>query len=306
MPLLAVEQLKKSYKERLALAGVSLSVEAGEALALLGPNGAGKTTLFAILASLRDADSGTISFEGRVVDADDPGLRNGLGVVFQSPSLDPILTARENLILGAGLYGLGKLEAGGRADELLAWVGLSDRAGDRVATFSGGMKRRLEIARALLHRPKVLLLDEPTSGLDEAGFRQVWERLDQLRRDDGLALIVVTHRGDEAERCDRLIILDEGKVIAEGTPDELRARVPGELIELHGDGLGALAALVGDTAGREPEVTSFGLRLRVDGAHTLVARLIEALPDGVVQAVHLRQPTLGDVFVALTGKDLEA
>ena len=302
--MLAVDSIVKRYGERTALDGVSLSVGQGEQLALLGPNGAGKSTLFSILAGLRDADQGRILFEGRETAADDPALRRSLGVVFQSPSLDILLTAKENLVLSAGLFGLASGPATDRATALLEWVGLTDRSHERVGTFSGGMKRRLELARALMHRPKILLLDEPTSGLDEGGYRQIWEHLDALRAREGLSIIVVTHRSDEAERCDRALIMDEGRLIAEGAPAALRARLEGDLLELEGEGLGAYLDVVQETTGSTPTPTASGLRLRLGSGHEAIPRLMDALPKGVVTAVHLRQPTLGDVFVSLTGRQL--
>ena len=304
--MLAVESMVKSYGDRLALDGVSLSVAAGEQVALLGPNGAGKSTLFSILAGLRDADSGVIRFRGETTHADAPDLRRALGVVFQSPSLDGLLSARENLVLSAGLFGLTAPSAQARAATLLDWVDLGDRADDRVATFSGGMKRRLELIRALMHQPRILLLDEPTSGLDEASYRQVWTQLEALKAREQVSMVVVTHRSDEAERCDRVLIMDEGRLIAEGTPDELKARLDGDLLELEGEGLGAYLDTVQGVSGVTPVATSRGLRLRLSGAHRVIPRLMEDLPRGLVTSVHMRQPTLGDVFVQLTGRQLEA
>ena len=304
--MLAVESIVKSYGDRLALDGVSLAVAKGEQIALLGPNGAGKSTLFAILAGLRNADAGSIHFDGQLTTADAPHLRQALGVVFQSPSLDGLLTARENLVLSAGLFGLDRAAADERAAMLLQWVDLSDRADDRVATFSGGMKRRLELIRALMHRPKVLLLDEPTSGLDEASYRQVWAQLEALKRHEAVSIIVVTHRSDEAERCDRVLIMDEGRFIAEGTPSELKSRLDGDLLELEGEGLGAYLDKVQGVTGVAPVATARGVQLRLSDAHHAIPRLMDNLPSGLVTAVHLRQPTLGDVFVQLTGRQLES
>ena len=304
--VLAVESIVKTYGDRLALDGVSLSIARGEQVALLGPNGAGKSTLFSILAGLRNADSGAIRFGGELTDADNPDLRRALGVVFQSPSLDDLLTARENLVLSAGLFGVDSGTAKQRASTLLEWVDLDDRADERVSTFSGGMKRRLELIRALMHRPKILLLDEPTSGLDEVSYRQVWAHLESLKAREQVSMIVVTHRSDEAERCDRVLIMDEGRLIAEGTPEALKARLEGDLLELEGEGLGAYLDTVQGVSGVAPIATSRGLRLRLSGAHLVIPRLMEQLPVGLVTAVHLRQPTLGDVFVQLTGRQLEA
>ena len=303
--MLSVESIVKSYGDRLALDGVSLSVAPGEQVALLGPNGAGKSTLFSILAGLRNADSGAIRFVGERTDADNPDFRRALGVVFQSPSLDDLLSARENLVLSAGLFGVDSSTAKQRASTLLEWVDLDDRADDRVSTFSGGMKRRLELIRALMHRPKILLLDEPTSGLDEVSYRQVWQHLEALKVREQVSMIVVTHRSDEAERCDRVLIMDEGRLIAEGTPEALKARLKGDLLELEGEGLGAYLDTVQGVSGVAPIATSRGLRLRLSGAHLVIPRLMEQLPVGLVTAVHLRQPTLGDVFVQLTGRQLE-
>ncbi len=304
--MLAVESMVKRYGDRLALDGVSLSVAPGEKVALLGPNGAGKSTLFSILAGLRHADEGLIRYHGQVTSADAPVLRRALGVVFQSPSLDGLLSARENLVLSAGLFGVDAAAAKIRATTLLEWVDLTDRADDRVATFSGGMKRRLELIRALMHEPKILLLDEPTSGLDEASYRQVWAQLESLNEYEQVSMVVVTHRSDEAERCDRVLIMDDGRLIAEGTPEELKARLEGDLLELEGEGLGAYLDTVQTVSGVTPVATDHGLCLRLSGAHLVIPRLMEDLPPGLVTAVHLRQPTLGDVFVQLTGRQLEA
>jgi ABC-2 type transport system ATP-binding protein len=157
-----------------------------------------------------------------------------------------------------------------------------------------------------MHEPSFLLLDEPTSGLDEVSYRQVWTHLESLRVREQVSMIVVTHRSDEAERCDRVLIMDEGRLIAQGTPDELKARLDGDLLELEGEGLGAYLDTVQGVSGVRPTPTSRGLRLRLSGAHLMIPRLMEDLPRGLVTAVHLRQPTLADVFVQLTGRQLEA
>lgn len=302
--MLVVDSIVKRYGARTALDGVSLSLDAGEQLALLGPNGAGKSTLFSVLAGLREHDAGEIRFGGQPVRTEDPVFRRAVGVVFQSPSLDGLLTAHENLVVSAGLFGLSATQAAERAEQLLEWVDLSARADERVATYSGGMKRRLEIIRALMHRPKLLLLDEPTSGLDESGYRQVWDQLERLKAEEGVAILVVTHRSDEAERCDRVMVLDEGRLIAQGTPEALKAKLEGDVLELEGEALASHRAVIEEVAGVAPDGNGDAVALCLGDAHQVIPRLIERLPHGAVRAVRLRRPTLGDVFVELTGRRL--
>jgi ABC-2 type transport system ATP-binding protein len=303
-PILAVSGLSKAYRGRPALSSVDLHLQPGELLGLLGPNGAGKSTLFQILTGLIGADSGTVSFAGAVVDPSDSALRSACGVVFQSASLDKLLGARENLILSGRLYGIDKPTCATRADRLLDLVGLADRAKDPVKEFSGGMKRRLELARALMNEPKILLMDEPTSGLDEAQFRQVWGYLDRLREGAGVSILLVTHRAEEAERCDRLMILDQGQVVAEGTPDALRAELDGDTILLESDDLEALARQIDEAFDVAPEIVDGRVTLCLPDAHLFVPKLVDRLPSGALTSLSLRRPTMGDVFVSLTGHSL--
>ncbi|MFP2912054.1 ABC transporter ATP-binding protein, partial [Pyxidicoccus sp. 3LFB2] len=223
-PLLQIEGLTRRFKGRTAVDGLSLSVRPGEILGLLGPNGAGKSTTFQVLAGLLAPDAGEVRFAGRVLALSDPSLRRQMGIIFQRSSLDDLLTARENLMLGARLYGLGGERARERVDAMLALIDLVDRGDERVSTWSGGMRRRLELARALVHQPRVVLMDEPTQGLDEAAFRAFWAHLKRLRDSEGVTVLLTTHRADEAEVCDRLAVLDAGRLVACDTPAALASR----------------------------------------------------------------------------------
>jgi ABC-2 type transport system ATP-binding protein len=310
--LLAVKGLEVAFGERTVLGGVDFGVARGEAFGLLGENGAGKSTAMQALVGMLRPRAGSLELDGRVVGFGDRRLRERLGVVFQGQSLDGRLDARQNLALAASLYGIGSAQAGASIDELLAWTQLGERAGEPVARFSGGMRRRLEIARALLSGPEILLCDEPTAGLDEHAFRSVWERLDELRRTRGLAVMVTTHRPEEAERCDRLAILDGGKIVAEGTPEELKQRVSGDLVIVEADDPIGLAAELGERLGLEARVQTAlaeGMApgtviIEKERGHELIPRLIEALPAGRLKSVSLRRPGLADVFLKLTGRSL--
>lgn len=216
--------LVRRYGDVTAVDGLSFEVEEGEFFALLGPNGAGKTTTLHMLTTLVKPTSGTASVGGFDVLREAPEVRESIGLVFQEPALDDRLTGRENLRIHAILYGLAGGEVRRAVDDALAWASLEDPAGRTVRTYSGGMKRRLELARALLHRPRILFLDEPTQGLDPQGRRHLWDRIDALR-DEGLTVVMTTHYLHEAEACDRVGIVDVGKLVALGTPGELKASI---------------------------------------------------------------------------------
>lgn len=299
--LLEVEGLTLRYGARAAVDGLSFAVREGEIFGLLGPNGAGKSTTFQLLTGLRAPDGGTVRLAGQPLS---PASRARMGVVFQSPSLDLLLTARENLELGGALYGLPVRERRARAEELLQLVELADRAEERVQAYSGGMRRRLEIARALMHRPGLLVLDEPTSGLDEAAFQRVWAHLRALRERERLTLLVITHRAEEAEQCDRLLLLNQGRAVACAAPAELRAWVGGDVIVLAGERPEALAREVGERLGLVARVVDGEVVIEQPQGHALVPRLVEALPQGRLASVRLHPPTLADAFMHLTGRAL--
>ena len=234
-PRLEVRDLRLSIGGRVILDKVSFSVAPGEIVGILGPNGSGKTSLMRCITGLWRPDQGSVRLDGTLLDRRGRTKRADMGVVFQDPSLDIKMTARENLILGAKLFGIGGREAARRADELLASMELTDRKADKVETFSGGMKRRLELARALINEPIALLLDEPTSGLDPIAFEAIWQRFIALRKARDLSMLISTHRTDEAARCDRLLVFDRGRVVTSDTPENILGRLAGDVVILRNE-----------------------------------------------------------------------
>jgi ABC-2 type transport system ATP-binding protein len=303
-PALTIENLVVQRGKRTVLDGVNLSVPRGEVFGLLGPNGAGKTTLFHVLIGLLPQASGSIQFDGRAIGTVDANFRARTGVVFQEPALDPNLTARENLMLSAVLYAVPRSLARQRIDDVLKRADLADRADEPVSRFSGGMRRKVELGRALIHQPDLLFLDEPTSGLDEGAFRSFWADLTRLKREHGLTLLLTTHRPDEAEYCDRLAIIENGRVVACDTPDALRRKVRGDLLILQSDKPEEVAEAIRSQFGVETRVSGDKVTLRRDGAHELIPRIVEALPDGRLKSISLRRTGLGEVFLELTGHEL--
>jgi len=300
-----MQELAFCYGQREVLRGLTLEVWPGEIVGLLGPNGAGKSTLLSILTGLIHPSGGSLLLDGHPVPAGARALRTQLGVVFQSPSLDGALSVEENLRLGGQLFGLSRASVRRRAEELIAAAGLASRARDRVARLSGGQKRRVEIARALVHRPSILVMDEPTSGLDAHAFRQTWELIEALRAQEGLTVLLTSHRPDEAEACDRLLVLASGRVVASGTPDELRVRVPGDVVTIAADDPAALATEIAARFGVKARVSASTVHVERERGHELVPRLVEAFPAGRFRSIALRRPTLADAFLAITGQDLE-
>lgn len=305
-PRLAVSGMCLSYASRIALDDVSFELGAGEIFGILGPNGSGKSSLMRCLTGLQIPDRGTLRFNGAVVGRRDRGLRANMGVVFQEPSLDIYLSAEENLLLGAALFAIPRDEARKRAHELLSFMELADRGREQVRVFSGGMRRRLELARALIHKPSLLLLDEPTTGLDPAALERTWQRLMALRHLQGLTMVLSTHRADEAERCDRLLVLDRGHVVACDTPDALLRRVAGDVIAIEADDPAALAAAIVDKLDIVAHVHQDRVVIERDNGHTLVPRLVEAFEPGRIRSIVMRRPTLADAFFNLTGSGLDA
>ena len=298
-----VENIVHRYGDRTALADVTFDVPAATIFGLLGPNGSGKTTLFRILSTLMLPTSGRALIAGADCATHPNEVRRNIGVVFQAQSVDVKLTARENLWHQGHLYGLSGASLAKRIAEMLAHVGLADRAGDRVETFSGGMLRRVELAKGLLHRPSVLLLDEPTTGLDPGARRDVWLYLNHVREAEGVTVVVTTHLMEEAERCDRLAILNEGKLVALGTPAELRAKIGGDVILLHAREPESLATRIAQRFGVSPTVIESQIRLERANGHRFITELGEAFP-GEIDSVTLAKPTLEDVFIAKTGRRL--
>ncbi len=303
-PAVRIRELGQRFRDREALAGISLDVRRGEMLALLGPNGSGKTTLFRVLATALVPTRGTVTVFGADVVRQPKPVRRAMGVVFQAPSLDRKLTARENLRHQGRLYGLRGRDLETRIAGALRNVGVDDRADERVERLSGGLTRRVELAKGLLHRPALLLLDEPTTGLDPAARREFWGLLERIRAEAGTTVVATTHLMDEAERGDRVAVLDSGRLVALGAPAELEAEIGGDVITVAADDPERLAACIRERFGLGAVVVDRAVRIERAGGHELVAPLVEAFRDQV-RGIALGRPTLDDVFVRHTGRHLE-
>lgn len=295
-----VRDLLYHYGSHQALDGVSFAVSGGEIYGLLGPNGGGKTTLFRLMATLLAIQSGSIRVLGLDVAMQQAAVRSRIGVTFQSPSVDGKLTVGENLWHQAHLYGLSGRMARERIANLVEPLGLSDRINQRVDALSGGLKRRVEIAKSLLHQPGLLLLDEPSTGLDPGARHDLWEYLSRLGREQQVTILVTTHLMEEAERCDRLGILHQGRLVAEGTPEELRASVGGDCLTVRSARPDELASQISSRFGVAPKRFDRDLRIEHEAGHELLRDLVAAFPDEIT-AISLSKPTLEDVFIARTG-----
>lgn len=301
--MVQVASLTHRFDSRIALDDVHFDVPEASIFGLLGPNGGGKTTLFRILATLLTPDSGSARVAGADVVVDRNRVRRQLGIVFQNPSLDGQLTVRENLHHQGHLYGLRGKMLRERSTSLLMQFGIADRATDRVDILSGGLKRRVELAKALLHKPRVLLLDEPSTGLDPAARAGVMDHLCKLRDDNGVTCLMTTHLMDEADRCDRIAILDRGKLLAVDTPTALRATIGGDVLTVATSHPAALAAKITERFAANAEVIDGAVRMERDRGHEFVTELIEAFP-GEIDSVTVGKPTLDDVFIHMTGRRL--
>jgi ABC-2 type transport system ATP-binding protein len=300
--MIATQGLTKRFGDLVAVDRVDLEIRKGEIFGLLGPNGAGKTTTISMLITIRPITEGRATVNGFDVARQPSKVRASCGIVFQEPSIDTALTARENLELHARLYGVPKAIRRERIEELLALVDLKDREDSIVKTFSGGMKRRLEIARGLLHHPPIIFLDEPTLGLDPQTRQHIWDYIERLRREMRTTFVLTTHYMEEADRlCDRIGIIDHGKIVALGTPKELKDSLGGDTVVLTMDDppLDAFRAL--------PFVSKVDVRdgsawLSVERATSNLARIIQAAGGREIATVEVRRPTLEDVFISLTGR----
>lgn len=298
-----LEDLSHTYGKRAALKGVSFEINEGEIFALLGPNGSGKTTLFRILSTLMLPTGGRALISGFDAANQPAQVRRRIGVVFQAKSVDLKLTAAENLWHQGHLYGLRGQELKSRIQLMLERVGLADRARDRVETLSGGMQRRVELAKGLIHRPAVLLLDEPTTGLDPGARRDLWQYLRELRAQERISIIVTTHLMEEAERCDRLAILNLGQVVALGTPADLCSQIGGDVIMLGATDAASLALAIQQEYRIACSVLDGKVRLERKQGHKFVTELMEAFP-GKIDSISVSKPNLDDVFIARTGHRL--
>ncbi|MGV8176408.1 MAG: ATP-binding cassette domain-containing protein [Candidatus Bilamarchaeaceae archaeon] len=302
------EGLIKRFGQLTAVDDVSLQVGKGEIFGLLGPNGAGKTTFISMLVTTKRPSEGKAYVNGFDISAGPHEVRKSIGIVFQDPSLDEELTAYENMELHAAMYGVTKSERKKRIIEGAEAVGLSDRINDIVKTYSGGMRRRLEIARALLHHPQVLFLDEPTIGLDPQTRQHVWDSIRKMREKHGVTILITTHYMDEADSlCDRIGIMDKGRIIALDTGARLKDALGGDTVEVVSSDSEALEKALG----KQPWVKSVkprngGILLQVESAETKIPKIMsEADRLGVsVSSINMRKPTLEDVFLHYTGRSI--
>ena len=303
--MVEVENLSKNFGNLVAVNGISFEVPPGEVFGFLGPNGAGKTTTISMLCTLLKPTAGRATINGYDVHTRRHQVRKSIGLLFQDPSLDDKLTARENLEFHAVVYHVPRSIRKERLKEVLDMVSLTDRADDRVETFSGGMKRRLEIARGLLHYPKVLFLDEPTIGLDPQTRNYIWEYIEDLKRREGITIFLTTHYMEEAEHCDRIAVIDLGNIIALDTPERLKDIIGGDVIKLK---------TADDDSAKEELTRKFSDLEMIDDPECKLCfktqKGDEFIPDLIrdfgtqIVSVNVHRPTLDDVFLKLTGKEI--
>src|SRR6476661_1523633 len=299
-PAVEIAHLAYRYGEREAIHDLSLAIAEREIFAILGPNGSGKTTLFRVLSTLIPLQQGEVRILGHNLRTDAAAIRSQLGIVFQAPSIDKKLTVMENVIHHGRLYGLNGSELRTRADEMLARLGLSDRRRELVEKLSGGLRRRVELATGMLHRPRLLLLDEPSTGLDPGARSDLWQYLEQVRDADGVTVVLTTHLLEEAQRADRIAIMHNGNLAALDTPAALQAAVGGDAITIRtGDPL-QLTADIERQLNVPAKVVDGSVRLELANGHEWISRLVQAFPDRI-ESITLGKPTLEDVFIHFTG-----
>jgi ABC-2 type transport system ATP-binding protein len=303
MPIISVQNLSKQFKSLKAVDDISFSVGEGEVFGFLGPNGAGKTTTINILCTLLAPTKGKAEIAGFDCASDPDHVRSAIGLIFQDTTLDAGLTAYENLKFHAYLYNLDRRLADRRIDEMLAVVELQNRKHDLIKHFSGGMKRRLEIARGLLHYPRVLFLDEPTIGLDPQTRNTIWDFINTLRKNEKITVFMTTHYMEEAENCDRIAIIDHGKIIALDTPARLKEMVRGDIIHLVTADNGRAIREIQSAFGIVVREENDGLTLETEKGDEFIPNLIRSLPVKTL-SVSLKKPTLNDVFLKLTGRTI--
>jgi ABC-2 type transport system ATP-binding protein len=306
--VISVSGLTKRYGEVQAVRGIDFEVARGETFGFLGPNGAGKTTTIKILCTLANATSGTARVAGYDAATERDAVRRNIGLVFQDTTLDSYLTAEQNLRFHAELYGVPKAAVGPRMRQVMDMVGLWDRRGSLVSTFSGGMQRRLEIARGLLHAPRVLFLDEPTVGLDPQTRSSIWTYINDLKRREDITIFLTTHYMDEAENCDRIAIIDHGQIVAIDTPEALKASVGKDRVQIQTADDGAAIAALADTFGLTAGMHEGAVTFSVASGEQFVPRLFAEF-SVPIRSVSVSRPSLDDVFMSYTGttiRDAEA
>ena len=298
--------LTRKFGEIVAVDKLNISVEKGEVFGLLGPNGAGKTTTISMLCTILKPTSGTARVNGFDVVKQNDQVRRSIGIVFQDPSIDDRLTGRENLYMHANLYGVPPNEQKPRIDRILKLVQLDDRADDLMRTYSGGMRRRLEIARGLIHYPKVLFLDEPTIGLDPQTREHIWSHIEELKKEHDITIVLTTHYMEEADRLsDRIAIMDYGKIVASDTPERLKETLEGDVITVKTKEAQRLSSILVSTPGiLKTNITDETLEVTVRGGKALLPRIVETASKNTVfiESVSLREPNLADVFLHYTGR----
>jgi ABC-2 type transport system ATP-binding protein len=302
MKIIEVKNLTKRFDNVTAVDDVSFNVQKGEIFGFLGPNGAGKSTTISILATLVEPTAGEARINNFSVTKDRNDVRKSIGLVFQDPSLDDRLTAEENLRFHARLYEISPVDYKKRVEEVLDLVELKDRRSDLVRTFSGGMKRRLEIARGLIHYPAVLFLDEPTIGLDPQTRAHLWEYILRLKREKEMTIFMTTHYMNEAEYCDRIAVIDRGKIVALDMPENLKKKIGGDIIRMKSaekENLKKEIKAKYNLDAKESEGDM--IQIEVESAETFMPRLFNEL-NAKIESIEMRRPTLDDVFLSLTGR----
>lgn len=301
--MIRVEDIAKNYDGLWAVDGVSFHVKEGEIFGFLGPNGAGKTTTIKMLCTLTQPSRGKASIAGFDVVRQPTQVRRALGIIFQDPSLDDRLTAYENLKFHAMIYKVRSRERAERIDRVLEMTELKDRRNDLVRYFSGGMKRRLEIARGLLHEPKILFLDEPTLGLDPQTRNRIWDYLHGLRRTKSITFFLTTHYMEEAENCDRIAVIDYGRIITLDTPGNLKNMVKGDVLTIRTQDDTEAQKELNDRYGVTAKCDATGIHFEMENGEEFIPKLIKDFRVPIT-AVSVRRPTLDDVFLKLTGREI--
>lgn len=307
MSAIEVENLTRRFNGFVAVDNISFDIEKGEIFGLLGPNGAGKTTTISMLSTTLKPTSGTATVNGLDILKEEDGVRKSIGIVFQDQSLDEELTSMENMDFHGRLYRIPKDIRQKRTSELLALVELTERKGDLVKTFSGGMRRRLEIARGLLHHPKVLFLDEPTLGLDPQTRNHLWHYIDMLNKEKGITIILTTHYMEEADRlCGRVAIMDMGKIITLDTPDKLKEGIGGDVITIKSPDTDKMYPLLKASWIKNVEKHDDHVTIKLENAEKHIAGIVSLLTgDGIdIASISMHKPTLEDVFLHYTGKTI--
>ncbi len=300
MTAIRLSDVRYRYGEREAIRGLSFEVNQGETFALLGPNGSGKTTLFRLLSTLAPLQQGQVTVFGHDLRTEPDEVRALLGVVFQAPSLDKKLTVTENLLCHGRLYGIGGSELPARVDEMLDRLGLVDRAKESVESLSGGLRRRVELAKGLLHRPRLLLLDEPSTGLDPAARSDLWRYLHQVSQDQGVTVLATTHILEEADRAARIAIMHQGELAALDTPANLQSSIGGDAITIRTADPVALAEAINLQWPNTAAVVDSAVRLEEENGAEWAPRLFQAF-GSQIEELTIGKPTLEDVFIARTG-----